>query len=290
MPTYEKIDSIFTELDQFTIVILSRNHEGYILDCLQSVCRELPEAKILWADTGSSDNSFKKSKDISKELELNTIHVQFWEDTRTLRVLKGLEKYINTKYIILLSADDALGENYRNALSNIIRVNSREQVINFISMVSDQDLNPLFPKSPKWANKIQKNKRLLSYSNPGTAPGAVIPWEILIKSPSWKQPPNIVIEDYWLWWQLIDQVPFINCKDAYVLYRQHRNNVTKNTKNKDYAYSLGYVSALPNIKAINILNTFLSFFLIPRWIRHLNVSVWKDYAAGYISAIRNEVD
>jgi hypothetical protein len=157
-------------------------------------------------------------------------------------------------------------------------------------MVSDQDLNPLFPKSPKWADKIQKNKRLLSYSNPGTAPGAVIPWEILIKSPSWKQPPNIVIEDYWLWWQLIDQVPFINCKDAYVLYRQHRNNVTKNTKNKDYAYSLGYVSALPNIKAINILNTFLSFFLIPRWIRHLNVSVWKDYAAGYISAIRNEVD
>jgi hypothetical protein len=290
MPTYEKIDSIFTELDQFTIVILSRNHEGYILDCLQSVCRELPEAKILWADTGSSDNSFKKSKDISKELELNTIHVQFWEDTRTLRVLKGLEKYINTKYIILLSADDALGENYRKALSNITRINSREQVINFISMVSDQDLNPLFPKSPKWANKIQKNKRLLSYSNPGTAPGAVIPWEILIKSPSWKQPPNIVIEDYWLWWQLIDQVPFINCKDAYVLYRQHRNNVTKNTKNKDYAYSLGYVSALPNIKAINILNTFLSFFLIPRWIRHLNVSVWKDYAAGYISAIRNEVD
>jgi hypothetical protein len=290
MPTYEKIDSIFTELDQFTIVILSRNHEGYILDCLQSVCRELPEAKILWADTGSSDNSFKKSKDISKELELNTIHVQFWEDTRTLRVLKGLEKYINTKYIILLSADDALGENYRKALSNITRINSREQVINFISMVSDQDLNPLFPKSPKWANKIQKNKRLLSYSNPGTAPGAVIPWEILIKSPSWKQPPNIVIEDYWLWWQLIDQVPFINCKDAYVLYRQHRNNVTKNTKNKDYAYSLGYVSALPNIKSINILNTFLSFFLIPRWIRHLNVSVWKDYAAGYISAIRNEVD
>ena len=66
MPTYEKIDSIFTELDQFTIVILSRNHEGYILDCLQSVYRELSEAKILWADIGSSDNSFKKSKNISK--------------------------------------------------------------------------------------------------------------------------------------------------------------------------------------------------------------------------------
>jgi hypothetical protein len=212
------------------------------------------------------------------------------EDTRTLKVLKGLEEYINTKYIILLSADDALGKNYREALANITRINSREQVINFISMVSNQDLNPLFSKSPKWADKIQKNKRLLSYSNPGTAPGAVIPWEILIKSPSWKQPPNIVIEDYWLWWQLIDQVPFINCKESHVLYRQHENNVTKNTKNKDYAYSLGYVSALPNIKALNFLNKLLSIFLIPRWIRHLNVTVWKDYVAGYILAIRNEVD
>jgi len=290
MPTYEKIDSIFTELDQFTIVILSRNHEDFILDCLQSVYRELSEVKILWVDIGSSDNSFKKSKDISKELGLNTIHLQFLEDTRTLKVLKGLEEYINTKYIILLSADDALGKNYREALSNITRINSREQVINFISMVSNQDLNPLFSKSPKWADKIQKNKRLLSYSNPGTAPGAVIPWRILVKNPDWKQPPNILIEDYWLWWQLIDQVPFINCKESHVLYRQHENNVTKNTKNKDYAYSLGYVSALPNIKALNFLNKLLSIFLIPRWIRHLNVSVWKDYVAGYISAIRNEVD
>jgi glycosyltransferase involved in cell wall biosynthesis len=288
--TSEKIAESQNIISDCTVIVLAKNHEQYLSDCLGSIHRELPGAKILCADVGSGDKSFEKGKEIASILNLNSRHIQLGEDTKTLTALKKLERYIDTKYVVLLSADDALGENYGTALIDILRQTPNYSVINFISMVSDQDLNPLFPKSPKWADKIQKNKRLLSYSNPGTAPGAVIPWEILIKSPSWKQPPNIVIEDYWLWWQLIDQVPFINCKDAYVLYRQHRNNVTKNTKNKDYAYSLGYVSALPNIKAINILNTFLSFFLIPRWIRHLNVSVWKDYAAGYISAIRNEVD
>jgi len=288
--TPEKIAESQDTIGDFTVIVLAKNHEQYLSDCLGSIHRELSDAKILCADAGSGDKSFEKAKEIASILSLNSIHVQLEENTKTLTVLKKLERYIDTKYVILLSADDALGENYRKALTNIIETSTEEKVINFISMVSDQDLNPLFPKYPKWADKIQKNKKLLSYSNPGTAPGAVIPWEILMKSPSWKQPPNIVIEDYWLWWQLIDQVPFINCMDSHVLYRQHRNNITKSTKNKDYAYSLGYVSALPNIKAMNISNTLLSFFLIPRWIRHLNVSVWKDYATGYVSAIRNEVD
>jgi len=288
--TSEKIAESQNIISDCTVIVLAKNHEQYLSDCLGSIHRELPGAKILCADVGSGDKSFEKGKEIASILNLNSIHIQLGEDTKTLTALKKLERYIDTKYVVLLSADDALGENYGTALIDILRQTPNYSVINFISMVSDQDLNPLFPKSPKWADKIQKNKRLLSYSNPGTAPGAVIPWEILVKSPSWKQPPNILIEDYWLWWQLIDQVPFINCKESHVLYRQHENNLSKETKRKDYAYSLGYVSALPNIKALNFLNTLLSIFLVPRWIRHLNVSVWKDYAAGYISAIRNEVD
>ena len=288
--TSEKLAESQNIISDCTVIVLAKNHEQYLSDCLGSIHRELSGVKILCADVGSGDKSFEKGKEIPSTLNLNSIHIQLGEGTKTLTTLKKLEQYIDTKYVVLLSADDALGDNYGTALIDILKQTPNYSVINFVSMVSGQDLNPLFPKSPKWADKIQKNKRLLSYSNPGTAPGAVIPWEILIKSPSWKQPPNILIEDYWLWWQLIDQVPFINCKESHVLYRQHENNVTKDTKNKDYAYSLGYVSTLPNIKALNFLNKLLSIFLILRWIRHLNVCVWKNYAAGYISAIRNEVD
>ena len=288
--TPEKIVENQNTFTEYTVIIIAKNHVLYLLDCLSSVHRELPNANVLCADIGSRDKSFEKAKEIASTLKMKSTHVQLSEDTKTLTALKKLERYIQTKYVILLSADDVLGKNYGTVLEDILKQTPAYSVINFISMVSDQNLKPLYPKSSRWASEIQKNKRLLSYSNPGTAPGAVIPWQILTKSPSWKQPPDIVIEDYWLWWQLIDQVPFMNCKDSHVLYRQHRNNVTKNTKNKDYAYSLGYVSALPNIKSKNISNTLLSLFLIPRWIRHLNVSVWKDYATGYVSAIRNEVD
>ena len=277
------------DLNQITLVVLSRNHEKFILDCLKSVSRELSEIKILIADIGSNDNSFILSKEISKELKLNTIHIQLSENTRTLIALKSLESCIKTKYIILLSADDALGGDYANALVQIMKTNPEDKVINFTSILTDQNLKPLHLKYPKWSDRSQKNRKLLSYSNPGTAPGALIPWEILINSPKWKQPPNIIIEDYWLWWQLVDHVPFIVSQESNVLYRQHEKNISKASKNTDYAYSLGYVSAIPQIKATNIWLKLLSILIIPRWIRHLNLLVWKEYISGYYAAIRNEV-
>jgi len=272
-----------------TLLVLIKNHENYLSDCLNSIERELFGIKIIFADIGSKDNSYNLSKTISEELKLNSTHIQLPEDTRTLLALKGIEKYIKTEYIILLSADDALGENYGNALIEIMEKNSGYKVINFASLLTDQNLKPLYSKYPKWTDESQKNRNLLTYSNPGTAPGAVIPWKILINSPKWKQPPDIIIEDYWLWWLLLDQVAFVVSQESHVLYRQHEKNISKESKNKDYAYSLGYVSALPQIKANNVWVKLLSFFIIPRWIRHLNIMVWNKFISGYFFAIRNEV-
>ena len=77
--------------------------------------------------------------------------------------------------------------------------------------MTDQNLIPFGEKKPRWRDTSEKNRNLLSYSNPGTAPGAVIPWQTLIKLDAWRNPPDILIEDYWIWWQLIDFVPFLNC-------------------------------------------------------------------------------
>ena len=287
--TPEKTADSQNTISDCTIVILAKNHEQYLLDCLGSVHRELPGAKVLCADIGSRDKSFEKGKEIANTLKMESTHVQLSEDTKTLTSLKKLEAYIDTKYVVLLSADDALGESYGDALRDILNKVPRYSVINFISVVSDQNLNPMYSKYPRWTNVTKKNIRRLSYSNPGNAPGAVIPWEILVNIPCWNYPPKIIIEDYWLWWQLIDLVPFVNSEESHVLYRQHSNNVSKARKNKDYAYSLGYVSALSNVKSSNAINRLLSIILIPRWIRYLNIYVWKEYARGYLFALRNEV-
>jgi hypothetical protein len=276
-------------ISDFSIVLLSKNHEVFISDCLKSIYRELPEVKVFCVDIGSKDDTFLKGKSISQDLNLNSEHIQFNDTTKTLLVLKKIEKRVNTKFAILISADDAFGIQYRDALLGIFKNENRQVVVNFNSLITDRYLRPLHSRKPLWSVDLEKNKRRLSYSNPGTTPGAVIPWKILTGLASWKEPPDILIEDYWIWWQLIDLVPFINSSESYVLYRQHANNVSKSTKNKSYAASLGYVTALPNVNAQNFLNRFFSFLLVVRWIRHLNVIVWKDFFAGYLSGIRSKI-
>jgi hypothetical protein len=280
------MNSDFDTINEVTIVILSRNHEIFISDCLHSIHRELPDAKIVFADTGSTEQCYELGKSIADELKLNTVNIKLSEDTKTLSVLKEIEKHISTKNIILLSADDAFGENYRNALINLFKTNPGDAVFNFTSVITDQNLRPLRSRKPQWSEQLKKNRRKLSYSNPGTAPGALIPWRILVSSSAWREPPKIVIEDYWIWWQLIDLVPFVNCYESSVLYRQHQDNISKASKNEDYAYSLGYATAIPNIRANNIYNKFLSLTLIFRWMRHLNFIVWHKFTVGYFEAKR----
>ena len=288
MEKYQQIESRENTLADCTIIVLSKNHESYLLDCLTSINRELSDVKILCADIGSIDESFKTNKKICMNLGLKSTHVQLGANTRTLTALKSLEKFVSTNYVILLSADDAFGIGYREALVKLLKTSTEYSVINFPLLLTDENLKPLHLRVPRWTGRVQENRRRLSYSNPGTAPGAVIPWKILINSDSWKQPPNIVIEDYWIWWQLISLVPFITAQESHVLYRQHQSNISNASKNKDYAYSLGYVSAIPSKNSNKLKNQLLSLTLIPRWIRHLHITVWVNFFSGYREAKRSE--
>ena len=281
------INSDFDTIDEITIVVFSRNHENFISDCLHSIHRELPDAKIVCVDTGSTELCHELGKLIAKDLVLNSVHIKLNVNTKTLSALKNLEKYISTNNIILLSADDAFGQNYRSALIDLFKKNPKGAVFNFASVITDQNLTPLYSRKPQWSEQHDKNRRKLSYSNPGTAPGAVIPWANLVSSPAWREPPEIIIEDYWIWWQLIDLVPFVNCNESSVLYRQHQDNISKASKNEDYAYSLGYVTAIPNIKASSIFHKLISATLIFRWVRHVNIIVWHKFIVGYFEAKRN---
>lgn len=275
-------------LNDVTILLLSRNHEKFIGDCIDSINREFGnEIQLLNLDIGSIDETLRISKSLCNKFGINAVHLKLDKDTKTLTALKNLEEYVSTTYVILISADDALGENYSQALNKLFSYITEYTVINFPSIVTDQNLQPLYSRVPKWSRNAKSNKKLLSYSNPGTAPGAVIPWRILVETQSWKQSPDIIIEDYWLWWQFIDIAPFITSQESNVLYRQHQNNISNESRNVDYAYSLGYVSALPWNKSNISTNRLLSLLLIPRWLRHLNISVWKNYFAGYQDSKRS---
>jgi hypothetical protein len=279
---------LVSNISDCTLVLLSKNHENFIFQSLNAIDRELHDIKIVCADIGSTDQTFTCIKEISHELKLNSQHISLSDGTKTLTALKTVDKYITTKYVILLSADDVLGENYRAAILDFFSENSEDSVLNFTSVVTDQDLKPIYSKNPSWGSEIEKNKKLLSFCNPGTAPGAVIPWTKLRGTKSWANPPDIIVEDYWIWWQLVESTKFINIHKSHVYYRSHQNNITKASKNENYAHSLGYISALPNTKRNNRMNRLLSRILILRWIRHLNYKVWPDFFIGYNESRTNE--
>ena len=129
-------------LKDCTIIVLSKNHEKFISECLNSIYRELYDVKILCADIGSIDESFKTNKKICMNLGLKSTHVQLDANNRTLTALKSLEKFVSTNYVILLSADDAFGIGYREALVKLLKTSTEYSVINFPLLLTDENLKP----------------------------------------------------------------------------------------------------------------------------------------------------
>jgi hypothetical protein len=124
--------------------------------------------------------------------------------------------------------------------------------------------------------------------NPGTAAGSVIPFKKLKTLEVWKSVPPILIEDYWLWWTLIEYVPFINVLNASAIYRKHGNNISGAKRNREYAYSLGFAAGLPRSMNNSGFNRRLSLFLLPRWGRHLATSTWKDFLRGFLDSSKKK--
>lgn len=207
-------------------------------------------------------------------------------DTKTLTVLKSLEDSINSQFVLLLSSDDLFAPGYGGALLLTLVELKEDAVLNFSLVETNSILEPIRLHKPRWTNSVRKNKRKLSIMNPGTAAGSVVPFKKMKTLEIWKSVPPILIEDYWLWWALIEHVPFVNVLNANAIYRKHGNNISGAKRNREYAYSLGFAAGLPHSMNNSRLNRVLSLFLIPRWGRHLAASTWSEFFRGYFDSLK----
>ena len=205
-------------------------------------------------------------------------------DTKTLTVLKSLEDSINSQFIVLLSSDDLFSPGYGGALLLTLGELKEEAVLNFSLVETNSLLAPVRLHKPRWTNTVNGNKRKLSIMNPGTAAGSVVPFKKLKTLEIWKSVPPILIEDYWLWWALVEDVPFVKVENANVIYRKHGSNISGAKSNSEYAYSLGFAAGLPRSMNNSHLNRVLSLMLIPRWARHLAASTWSEFFRGFLDS------
>lgn len=276
-------------VNDLTLILYSRDHLTFVDECLNSIHQEFGNSlKILNVDVGSTDGTEKRIVQRAKELGLCLIQELRPRDMKTLTVLKTLEDSINSNFIILLSCDDLFAPGYGRALLLSLVSLKDNAVLNFSLIETNSLLEKVCLHVPKWKDNVKKNKRILSIMNPGTATGSVIPFKKLKTLTVWKSVPPILVEDYWLWWTLVEHVPFVNVLHGNAIYRKHGGNISGARQNPEYAYSLGFAAGLPRSMNNSRLNRALSLLLIPRWGRHLANSTWPDFYRGFLDSSKRK--
>jgi glycosyltransferase involved in cell wall biosynthesis len=272
------------------VVVMSKDHQDFIRDCLYSIYREFQsDLEVVVNDVNSKDNTIFESIKIAKELGLNLTVNSISYDAATLVALKEISNKINTRNIILISADDALNVGYSQGIFQVLQeIIYSDIVVNFPLIVTDRVLTKKNTRASKWSKSLIVNKYKLSIGNPGNITGSLLPWHLVKKELSTNALPNTLIEDYWLWWKLVDKVKFINSPIGEVLYRQHESNTTGMRSSSQFAGSLGFSCGIPMISSNLLFFKLLSLSLIVRWIRHLKITVWKAFFLGYLNCIRNK--
>jgi glycosyltransferase involved in cell wall biosynthesis len=278
-------------VDDLTLILFSRDHLPFVDQCLDSINVEFGnKLKILNVDVGSIDGTEKRIMQRAKELGLSIEQEHRSREMKTLPVLKSIEENVHTRFVALLSVDDLFGPGYGEALLSKLRELKKDTVINFTLNETNALLESTRLHLPRWSNSLKRNKRMLSIMNPGTATGSVIPFEKLKSLAKWRSVPSILIEDYWLWWTLIEHVDFVNILSASATYRKHGHNISSAKRNRDYAYSLGFATGLPRVMNNSRINRSLSLILIPRWGRHLAPSVWGYFLRGHYESTKKSKD
>jgi hypothetical protein len=271
-----------------TIFATTFNHQNYVCDLLDSIEREfLPETGIVLADLGSSDSTLESIRGHSLYIEKKIKLVVFDRGTTTLHALFQELLYIPTEYVLGMSGDDVFEIGFGKALRDFELKNQSEKVMINVTLIhTDESLRPFMVQNPRWSKIRSLNRCKLSIGNPGTGPGAIYPVKELIGALDGKDFAGLLIEDYYIYWQLIDLVKFVNLKTAQILYRRHSNALGNRNADPLYSKSIGQSVGIALKKSKNPIEFSCCLFLVARWVRHIPIRNLSDYVLGILLGYR----
>jgi glycosyltransferase involved in cell wall biosynthesis len=265
-----------------SVLIVSRDHEEFLPDLFRSIEREFPkDIDIVMVDVGSLDNTVASARHLSHVLDLRLRIVEVGRDSVSLDAFEAARPLIDTEYVAAISGDDVFGEEFFLGFLSERDVRSNPFVLNFELILVDSKLQPFGHQTPRWGGSTSKNRKRLMRGNPGTAPGSILPWQLLVNLPQWKYRPKILIEDYWLWWTLLEHADFSCPSSGTVLYRRHSANLSGKVGDSRYVGDLGYCVRLSWTAAVNHSERFWSLMLLLRWARRVRIRQIPNYLRGF---------
>ena len=267
--------------DKYVVLVITRDHQTFIADCLASIVSQSNhKIPIVVIDTGSLDET---SENAERFLANSGWLYRIYKMERGATTLQALAHYASLEspnWISLISGDDAFGDLYFEQAGTFIEAYP-EGALGFSKLkVCDNKLSAISERKSAWGLSRDAILKQLQYSNPGNTPGVILPWKKIVQSGIFNSIPPILIEDYWLWWQLQDKFDFKNLNESKVKYRRHELNLTKQRKNKLYAFSLGYCTGLPLLHQNTFATHFRNVLLVTRWIRHISPIYWSNFFLG----------
>ena len=270
--------SLFSSQVKVSLIVTTKNHEKFIDECLASLETFPDGTPIILNDVNSSDGTGLALTSFAMKKE-NVIINTFKEDLTQLEILKFSLKTVFTPFVICISGDDAFNRDYKNFILSY-KMNAKSAVFGAI-LICDENMKHIRVKSSKWNHSQSKNRLKLLISNPANSQGAILPTEQVRKILNLSDLPKTLIEDYWLWWKLVDKVQFIATDTIFVNYRRHPKALSYQSKNSSYVSSLGFSTGIAYNQARGILEKFASIILIIRWGRHAHLCKIRDFIVGF---------
>ena len=265
------------------VIVITRDHEQFISECLESIEREFTNnVRVFIVDVGSIDGTMNIVRKFIANTKLEIEFITVMRNTTPLGAFKSLVGCVNTTFIAVLSGDDFFLEGYGVIAANYASGITENRVIHFAQLIVDERSQRIGSRTPRWASNPNLDRKKLLYSNPGTTAGCLLPWNLLQRNCLADESFDTMIEDYFFHCRLVSDVIFHSESKELVAYRKHKSNLTSQSRDFAYALSIGICIREALKIALNPMEKFTTFALFLRWGRHLSIFTWPKVFHGFL--------
>jgi len=264
-----------------TIVVLARNHQEFIGETLESVAREFgPHLTVVFVDTGSSDATRSVAYSTAHRLGIPLKCVE--GDFTTVQALSAVDPFISTPYVMLISGDDFLLPGYGRKSAALLHEIDHMVCLNFELLVGDRQGCVTGTSRPLWVKSRVLNRILMAFTNPGRAPGSIVPWTMIRKSGLLHRHSECLVDDYIIWSYLVRECRFKNVPGSFVFYRRHPSAQGFQKRSDRYAWSLGYAAGVARRVAVPALFRPIHMLVVWRWSRKFDSHRRRSFRTGFV--------
>ncbi len=221
-------------MELVSIILPCYNHEKYISDCLNSLCRQTyPDIEILITDDCSRDDSFSVLESWKDRLEQRFCRVRIRKNRENQGVVKTLNSMLQDcrgDYIKVLATDDMLLPDAieklvafaRQTDSDIVFSNAYRFPEDLHDPITDfERLEKIYTAPPVWGENLTG---ALLERNFICAPGVLMPRRTVEKFGLYD--PAYIMEDFEYWLRVSVSGKFRYMDSFTVLYRANQNSLS----------------------------------------------------------------